>query len=607
MDKKLVNSIINSWKKGKSIRRNLGMNSKLVIDQKLPYLCVYRYKSKPDRNMASLLTTQGAYLIANAELDLNQLLNAFIETVTLDFTSFMIVEIWKDLSTKNQSTIRILQPTEKVTATTEALEKGFNEFKKFLPRLHVVAEDTKQRYPPDLSPFIELDRLKKTGTLLVGIAIPSIFRDPESKNDYALFFRRIRRKFAEVIKMAAFEFVRVQADNKFSHYLMLGKTRLDNLVRSADRKIADISEKMDFILRVTPVNTLSEWENFKKNKFSKPPHFTYRLISLDPETEKRKLFNIPIENIEDPTLAFLLRDKRMELEKQLIMLEERGTKTFLYNSQSIYGPLAEEVKKEALSLLKDEIPNEQSEYGMVNSVEFARAANNELDKFRENFPQLNLSVKIKDNVTGLIVSGPELSVGKDLNISELRVNALIQHEVGTHLLTYCNGHAQPLKLMYAGFAGYEQLQEGMAVLSEYFVGGLDINRLKLLAARVIAVDAVIKGADFIETFNLLFHNFGFSARTAFTITMRVHRGGGFTKDAIYLQGLLQLLDFIKNGGDIALLYEGKFALQHVPLIEELLHLRILKKPYLPYWLNGVEAKEKIKKIKKGIHLKELIV
>ncbi len=605
-DINLVENISSTLKRGKSVRRNLSLNSKIVVDQNLPYLCVYRFTEKPDPYITSLLKTQGAYLIANANLDVCNLLKAIIEISIKEFKSFMIIEIWNEETTKGGENIRLLYPGEKVSATIEAFEKGFNEFKKFLPGIQVLLEDTKQRHPGYLPPLIELDELKKTGTLLIGIAIKSLFRDEEGKNFYPIFFRKIRRKFAEVIKMAAFEFVRVQSDNKFEHYLMLGKTRLDNLVRSADRRLAEISEKMDFILRVTPVNTTIAWENFQKNNFSKLPHFTYRLISLDPEIEKRNLFNIPIENIEHPTLAFLLRDKRTELEKQLIMLEERGTKKFLHTSQSIYGDIDEDLKNAALSLLNDEIPNEQTEYCAVNAVDFARSADVELEKYREHFPQLELRVKVKDNVSGLIVSASELSVGKDLNISEERVEALIQHEIGTHILTYCNGHAQPLKLMYAGFAGYEQLQEGIAVLSEFFVGGLNINRLKLLAARVISVDALINGADFIETYKMLCDDYAFSGKTSFNIAMRVHRGGGYTKDAIYLKGLIQVLNFIKDGGDITHLYGGKFALEHLTLIEELVHLRILKKPFLPAYLSTGEAREKIKRIKNGIHLKELI-
>ena len=186
------------------------------------------------------------------------------------------------------------------------------------------------------------------------------------------------------------------------------------------------------------------------------------------------------------------------------------------------------------------------------------------------------------------------------------MEALIQHEVGTHLLTYCNGQAQPLELMYAGFAGYEQTQEGIAVLAEYLVGGLDINRLKLLAARVVAVESLIKGADFIETFKLLHKDYGFQGSSAFTISMRVHRGGGYTKDAIYLKGLIELLDFIKNGGNISSLYGGKFALKHLPRIEELTHLKILQQPKLPDFLTSTMAQEKLKRIKEGAQLKDLV-
>src|SRR5690606_13104817 len=346
-------------------------------------------------------------------------------------------------------------------------------------------------------------------------------------------------------------------------------------------KISEISDKMDFILRVTPVNSTEEQIKFIQNGFSRMPDFSYRLISLDPEIEKRELFNLSLEKIEHPTLAFLLRNKRMELEKQLIMLEERGTRKFLHTSRSIFGDVEESVKNAAVDLLTDQIPNEQEDTHTIDAVDFARAAEAELDLYRPFFSDLNLTVKIKDNVNGLIVSGGELSIGKQLNISKRRLNALIQHEVGTHMLTYCNGHRQPLGLMYAGFAGYEQTQEGIAVLAEYLVGGLDINRLKLLAGRVVAVDSLIDGADFIETFNLLYKDYGFTSATAFNISMRVHRGGGYTKDAIYLKGLMEIIAFIGGGGNLSKLYGGKFALEHLPLIEELTHLRILKKPRLP--------------------------
>jgi len=42
--------------------------------------------------------------------------------------------------------------------------------------------------------------------------------------------------------------------------------------------------------------------------------------------------------------------------------------------------------------------------------------------------------------------------------------------------------------------------------------------------------------SFLDTFDLLF-NTSFKKDKAFAITLRVHRGGGFTKDHLYLSGL----------------------------------------------------------------------
>ncbi len=606
MDSKLVEKLGRSFEKGKSIRKLLPLNGRLVIDQRLPYLCVYRFKTTPDKYIASLLKTQGAYLIVHESLDISFLLETIMEDALEEFKSFMFAEIWNEESPESQSTFRLLYPEGKVSAVISTLEKGFGELSNVLPRIKVKSIPALIRRPEGFSPLLDIEKVRESGALLIGITIPPLFRDKDNVHNYPLFFRKIRAKFAEIIKRGAFELVRGLSDTKFIHYQMLGKTRIDNMVRSADKRIAAIDEKINFILSVTPVNVNSEWQTFKNNKFFKEPNFRYRLISMDPELEKRKLFSIKLEDIEHTTLAFLLRDKRAELEKQLIMLEERGNRKFFHTSQSIYGDLDEETVHIAKSLLNYALPQEQAEIEMINAIDFALIAEKEMDKYRKAFPKLNLRVKVKESVSGLLVSGPELSVGKDLSISSGRVNALIQHEIGTHILTYCNGHAQPLNLMYSGFSGYEQLQEGIAVLSEFLVGGLNINRLRLLAARVLAVNALIDGATFIDCFNLLKNEYGFTAKISFNISMRVYRGGGYTKDAIYLKGLIQVLNFIKCGGAIENLYLGKYALEHLPLINELEQLGILKKPVLPDYLRSEEAIEKIKKIKIGIKLTDLI-
>jgi uncharacterized protein (TIGR02421 family) len=125
-------------------------------------------------------------------------------------------------------------------------------------------------------------------------------------------------------------------------------------------------------------------------------------------------------------------------------------------------------------------------------------------------------------------SDGDLLIGRDARLPRSRIDALLHHEVGTHLLTYYNGLVEPFKLLHTGLAGYDSFQEGLAVLSEYLVGGLSKPRLRLLAARVVAVHMMLQGATFVETFRALTREFGFNQRIAYTITMRVYRGGGFT-------------------------------------------------------------------------------
>lgn len=48
---------------------------------------------------------------------------------------------------------------------------------------------------------------------------------------------------------------------------------------------------------------------------------------------------------------------------------------------------------------------------------------------------------------------------------EDRVEPLIQHEIGTHVVTYRNGESQPLSLLAVGLPGYEETQEGLAIMA----------------------------------------------------------------------------------------------------------------------------------------------
>jgi hypothetical protein len=89
--------------------------------------------------------------------------------------------------------------------------------------------------------------------------------------------------------------------------------------------------------------------------------------------------------------------------------------------------------------------------------------------------------------------------------------------------------------------------------------------------------------------------------------MRVYRAGGFTKDAAYFKGLLRLLDYLRQGGDLETLFIGKISANHVPIMKELLWRQVLRTPPLkPRYMQNPQTMEKLARLRKGLSVFDLI-
>ena len=67
------------------------------------------------------------------------------------------------------------------------------------------------------------------------------------------------------------------------------------------------------------------------------------------------------------------------------------------------------------------------------------------------------------------------------------------------------------------------------------------------------------------------HNqYDLDRESAFYITLRAHRGGGFTKDYLYLSGLKKVYDYYHSGKDLSLLLTGKVTLEYADAIQSLI-------------------------------------
>ncbi|HUP14710.1 MAG TPA: tyrosine/phenylalanine carboxypeptidase domain-containing protein [Acidimicrobiia bacterium] len=218
-----------------------------------------------------------------------------------------------------------------------------------------------------------------------------------------------------------------------------------------------------------------------------------------------------------------------------------------------------------------------------------------------------MPIEIRDDTSGVMVANGALLIASTASVSSSRVPGILAHEVGTHILTYVNGSLQNLKLLGSGLAGYEETQEGLALLAEAAVGGLTAGRLRQVAARVVAVAHLLQGSSFADAHLELTEGYGYSKGGAFTIVMRVWRSGGLTKDAIYLRGLQDIVEHIAADNALEDLWQGKMSLVDLPLMSTLTGQGVLKPPViLPNFLSEATARKRLKRVASNTGLHHLI-
>jgi uncharacterized protein (TIGR02421 family) len=377
-------------------------------------------------------------------------------------------------------------------------------------------------------------------------------------------------------------------------------------VGEIDRALTEVQRQVDFLLNITPTNSNEAWLDFERSGFSTMPMLQSRPLGFEPDLIKRRLYDLEIEEVDDPGLAILLRQKRDELCRQVMLLEDRDSSRFLHGSLQLFGPVGDQLVDQALEILA-RVGTDVPEDSRVTATAFAERAEAELDHYRRTSPGFAARLEIRPDVPDLMVSHGKLLIGASSAYRAGRVEALIHHEVGTHVVTFENGRAQPLQLLAVGLPGYEETQEGLAVLAEFVAGGLDPSRLRLLAARVVAVKRVSDGGGFIDIFDELHQKHAFPPRVAWAVTVRVARSGGVTKDVIYLRGISRLLEFLEERKRLEPLFVGKMSLEHVPLIEDLLAHDVLRPARIrPRWLDLPHAEERMERIYSGVNVLDLV-
>lgn len=579
----------------------------LFLEHDVPYLMVYR-KRKKDKKTMRLAKTAASYLILgnDSEPGLVDFLGELLKKMAKKFRSFLVLEIRE--GTMDNTEFVVSGPYQKLRSTLDALAEGLGKIEaRYGAELSTRILEVDEEAMDGKALLFDVKKLRTIGGTWIGLEVPPAYRDGEG-TEFPVYFRKFRTQFAETVQEALFEFIRVQTTSKIASYHALGKRDIHDEVLKIDKKIAEIQNSYSFLLLVAPINISELKKRYFDNGFQNIGTYHYRLLPVDPDILKRRLYNLDIHEIDDPALAYIYDEKREEIDHELTMLKERGSQNFYYSGIRMYGSVSEELLQEAEAIL-EKVSEEpaSSRQTVMNAHDFERLAEKEFNYFRKMAPDFKSKVHIRQDVNIMMIAQGELYLPADYTLTALEARALIQHEIGTHALTHYNGTRQPLRQMACGLAGYDALQEGIAVLAEFLADALGANRLRTLAGRVVAGDALGKGASFDEMFGLLHTDYGFSKDRSFDITSRMFQGGGFLKDIVYLKGLLELRQHLSNGGTLEPLLAGKFALRHLATIKDLTERGLLYPPKIkPRYMLSASCNKKLGEFERGMPLYKMV-
>ena len=194
-----------------------------------------------------------------------------------------------------------------------------------------------------------------------------------------------------------------------------------------------------------------------------------------------------------------------------------------------------------------------------------------------------------------------IRLSQDAMFSERELRYLEVHEGWVHVGTTLNGAMQPYcSFLSKGSPSTSVLQEGLAVLTEMVTFCSFPGRMRKLINRVIALDKINQGADFLDVYHY-FLTCELSPLDSYKHSVRLFRGstptgGAFTRDVSYAKGFVLVYNFIRFAISqrridvVPLLFTGKLRLDDLPLLCELRDQDLLIAPmYLPPAFKDLSA------------------
>ena len=423
--------------------------------------------------------------------------------------------------------------------------------------------------------FLKFITENTSNTLVLATEIKKVYCDELNGVSYPVVIQQLRGQLKKAMLNTAFHFAKYRTNLQVKHKLHLLSDEMDKAIVSVDKRLFQRARSFEILQMVNPINIESERRKFIRNKFKQNPVFKYRHIPIDPHDFKKQLYELPAGQIHDINIQLLYKDIIRSYADKADIIASVGKQEFFYNSLRYFGePEDRDIRNANYLLYAPTLyTDKEKTFTDVQAGEFF------MDEVRQYGFDCKLEIVPNLVSKALVINARKtIQIKKGAIFTERSLKALTHHEIGVHMVTTMNARLHQLKMPWLGMPLNTKTQEGLAVLAEFLSGNLTIRRLKELALRVLGINKMIQGAEFTEVFSFLKEEGRIDENHAFLMTARIFRGGGFTKDYLYLKGFKEILKHYYAGRSLDTLLIGKTSLKYKALLNEMIERKMLVAP-----------------------------
>lgn len=327
-----------------------------------------------------------------------------------------------------------------------------------------------------------------------------------------------------------------------------------------DKEIMEIDKKLNILKIITPKNIPSERLKFINSAWTYIPKLEYNEINFDIWELFQKINKVEIPDI---PLSWIYKRKKDEVINKLYFLKAFKEQDVAYlnkYSKLLYGTII----PENLEYAKNQI---LSKWELIEETEFLT-----IDEIREYINKfnyiynINIELKEKHIVSRFIMAGDKLTIRIWSLVWKKEIRSIIAHEIEGHYLRKINAKRWKFEMFSSGTGGYLSCEEWLATYNQNKFLSKNDKKYYYNAERYFFIDSMMV-KWYQETLWKMkeFYNNDFESIFKYILRMKrwvenISENYCFPKDVVYLNGFLEVKNYIQNGWNVKELYFWKISL-----------------------------------------------